>query len=99
MNVHDAGHGLLLSNVCCLLFATGSAELDELPTDSLKRIRETYKAFKAVSSSWAEAAAQGDPARVSNHSAAGMVSLLCHECCQLRIADPVSRSAGADAQQ
>jgi hypothetical protein len=53
---------------------TGSADLDELPTDSLKRIRETYKAFKAVSSSWAQAAAQGDPARISQHSATGAVS-------------------------
>lgn len=42
--------------------------------DSLKRIRETYKAFKAVSSTWAAAAAQRDAARVSQHSGAGAVS-------------------------
>jgi kinesin family protein 6/9 len=66
-----------------LRYLSGSAELDQLPTDSLKRIRETYKAFKAVSSSWAEAAAQGDPARASNHSAPGTVSSLCHHCCKL----------------
>lgn len=52
---------------------TGAADLDELPTDSLKRIKETYKAFKAVSSSWAAAAAQGDAARLSQHAASGAV--------------------------
>lgn len=63
--------------LCVRVLHAGSAELDELPTDSLKRIRETYKALKAVSSSWAEAAAQGDPARTSQHSATGAVSSTC----------------------
>lgn len=31
-----------------MLPAAGAAELEELPTDSLKRIRETYKAMKAA---------------------------------------------------
>jgi hypothetical protein len=67
-------NNVVLCPMLLQLLSPGAAELDELPTDSLKRIRETYKAFKAVSSSWAAAAAQGDPARTSQHSAAGAVS-------------------------
>eukprot|EP00879_Flechtneria_rotunda_P027678 GHRR01029659.1.p1 GENE.GHRR01029659.1~~GHRR01029659.1.p1 ORF type:complete len:728 (+),score=322.72 GHRR01029659.1:391-2574(+) len=40
-------------------YLSGTAELDELPVDSLKHIRETYKAFRVVAGAWATAAATG----------------------------------------
>lgn len=45
---------------CPDLPPSGAAPLEELPLDSLKRIREMYKAFKAVAGGWSAAAAAGD---------------------------------------
>lgn len=57
---------------CCRVSA-GSAELDELPTDSLKHIKETYKAFKAVAGSWAAAAGHTGARSVAGSITAGQV--------------------------
>lgn len=43
-------------------FLSGTADLEELPTDSLKRIRETYKAMRAVAGSMMHAGGQQAPA-------------------------------------
>jgi sugar/nucleoside kinase (ribokinase family) len=56
-----------------LLCFPGSAQLDELPVDSLKRIKETYKAFKAVAGSWAATAAHGAMQGGAAAAAAGQV--------------------------
>jgi hypothetical protein len=53
---------------------SGSAQLDELPTDSLKRIKETYKAFKAVAGSWAAASAHGSAHGSAANATAGQAS-------------------------
>lgn len=54
-----------------LRYLNGSAQLDELPMDSLKRIKETYKAFKAVAGSWAAASAHGSAHGGAADAAAG----------------------------
>jgi hypothetical protein len=56
-----------------LLCFAGSAQLDELPVDSLKRIKETYKAFKAVAGSWAATASHGSMQGGAATAAAGQV--------------------------
>lgn len=45
------------------------ATLEQLPTESLKRIRETYKAFKAAAASTAAAAAVAAPAQMQQQVA------------------------------
>ncbi|KAF8058116.1 KLP1 [Scenedesmus sp. PABB004] len=54
-------------------YLAGAAELDELPTESLKRIRETYKAFKAVTlaGGWAGGGGAAGPRGPAAAAAAG----------------------------